>query len=49
MFDFDIDSYISLSLFKDLTGLDIQNFTACRDFIESNTLLKLSILNGENH
>lgn len=43
MFDFDIDSFISLHNFKEITGLDIEDFSVCRQFFLESTVLKLSI------
>jgi hypothetical protein len=43
MFDFDIETTISLPAFSRITGIDIESFEACRAFLEKSILFSLNI------
>lgn len=48
LFDFNIETTISLPAFKRITDLDLESFEQCRSYIEKNTLFQLNIMSLEN-
>lgn len=38
LYDFEIESFISLAAFKRISGLDTENFESCKAFFENHTL-----------
>jgi hypothetical protein len=48
LYDFEIESFMSLAAFKRISGLDTENFESCKAFFDNHSLFFLNQISQEN-